>query len=56
MPWQQGLGGPVSTLAKQRPHFTVEKDGHDEAEAKCLACNRVYWSLSPQLVRDAKEA
>lgn len=54
--WQQGRGGPTANPSKPpKPLFNVAQHGHDEAEARCLACGRTYWSLSPVLLKDAKK-
>lgn len=50
-PWQQRRGGPGG---KHGPIFTAAKDGHDEAEARCLSCGQTFWSMAPVLVEDAK--
>lgn len=51
-PWQSGHGGPAG---KNGPVFTVERDGHDEAEARCLKCGEAFMAISPLLIQDAKD-
>ena len=51
-PWQRGKGGPTG---KNGPLYTVEHDGHDEAEARCLKCGETFMALSSIIIQDAKD-
>jgi len=51
-PWQNGVGGPASKPTGA--HFRLDKDGHDEAEIRCLGCSRTFWSLAPLALQDAR--
>ena len=50
-PWQQGRGGPGG---KNGPLFSLDRDGHDEAEARSSCCGRTFWTAARVLVHDAK--
>jgi len=50
--WQAGRGGPGG---KNGPLYTVEHDGHDEAEARCLKCGETFMALSSIIIQDAKD-
>ena len=51
-PWQEGLAGPAPKPTGAR--FRLDKDGHDEAEVRCLGCSRTFWSLAPLMLQDAR--
>jgi hypothetical protein len=51
-PWQRGQGGPDG---KNGPRFTVDRDGHEEAEARCLGCGKTFMAIAPVLIQDAKD-
>lgn len=44
--WQQGT-------THGRPNFTLERDGHNEAEVKCSHCNNLFWTISPVAIAEA---
>lgn len=50
--WQGGVGGP--SAKPNGPRFSVEKDGHDEAEVRCRSCAGLFWTLSPTVLEDAR--
>jgi len=51
-PWQRGKGGPTG---KNGPLFTIERDGHEEAEARCLKCKATFMAISPTIIQDARD-
>lgn len=38
-----------------RPRFSLERDGHLEAELQCRGCRKRWWSISPIAIEDAEK-